>query len=86
MLLRRSKDPVSPIKIFAGCKLNIKKPRHAPHKTEPSTAISGMLYFIAITERHAIIIIEIEAPSPSIPSVRLTAFVPASITKIANGM
>lgn len=66
--------------------MKIKNPRHAPHNTEPIVAISVTLYFAAITERHAIIIIDIDAPSPSIPSVKLIAFVAASITNITNGI
>lgn len=77
---------MSPMNIFAGCKLNIKNPKHAPHSTHPKTVISSTPYFAAITERHAMIIIEIDAPNPSIPSVRFTAFVAASIAKIANGI
>ncbi len=77
---------MSPIKIFAGCKLNIKNPRHAPQREHPIITISCTPCFAAITERHAIIIIEIEAPNPSIPSVKFTAFVAASITNIANGI
>ena len=84
--LRSSSEPVSPINIFAGCRLNIKKPKHAPHSTHPKTVISSIPYFAAITDRHAMIIIEIDAPSPSIPSVRFIAFVAASITNIANGI
>lgn len=84
--LRRSKDPVSPINIFAGCKLNIKNPKQAPHKIDPKSEISNISYLTAITVRQAIIIIDIEAPSPSIPSVKFTAFVAASITKITNGI
>ena len=86
LLLRRRSEPVSPINIFAGCKLNIKNPKHAPHNTQPRTVISSIPYLAAITERHAIIIIDMDAPNPSIPSVRFTAFVAASITNIANGI
>lgn len=66
--------------------MKIKNPRHAPHNTQPIVAISSTLYLAAITERHAIIIIEIDAPSPSIPSVKLIAFVAASITNITKGI
>lgn len=86
LLLRKSSEPVSPMNIFAGCRLNIKNPKHAPHSTQPKTVISNTPYFAAITDRQAIIIIEIDAPSPSIPSVKFTAFVAANITNIANGI
>lgn len=86
LLLRRRSEPVSPMNIFAGCRLNIKNPKHAPHSTQPNTVISSMPYLAAMTDRHAIIIIEMDAPNPSIPSVRFTAFVAASITNIANGI
>ena len=74
------------MKIFAGCKLNIKNPKHAPHKLNPKTAISYFPYFIAITERQAIIIIDILLARPSIPSVKLTALVVPSITNIIKGI
>lgn len=62
LLLQEEASRVSPINIFAGCKLNIKNPKQAPQRSAPSTVISTTLYFAEITERHAIIIIEVEAP------------------------
>ena len=41
---------------------------------------------MAITVRHVVIIAATLALKPSIPSVKLTAFVVANITKIANGI
>lgn len=78
-------EPVSPINIFAGCKLNIKNPRHAPQSVSPIKAISYTPLFIAIIDNAAIIIIETLLANPSIPSVKFTAFVAASITNIING-
>lgn len=86
MHLRSKSEPVSPINILAGCKLNIKNPKQAPQRVHPITTISVIPCFAASTERHAIIIIDMEAPSPSIPSVKFIALVAASITKIAKGI
>lgn len=79
-------EPVSPINTFAGCKLNIKKPKHAPINIVPNIVISFTPNIIPITVRHVIIIVVTLVESPSIPSVKLTAFVVANITTTANGI
>ena len=84
--LRNNREPVSPINTFAGCKLNIKKPRTEPITMLPNIEISVKLYCIPIIVKQVIIIAETLDESPSIPSVKFTAFVVASITKIAKGI
>ena len=79
-------EPVSPINTCAVFKLNIKNPKHAPIIMLPNTTISFTSKMIATTVRHVVIIAAILVLNPSIPSVKLTAFVVASITKIANGI
>ena len=82
----KNNEPVSPIKILAGCKLNIKNPNTAPITTLPKITTSEVPFIIAIAVKHAIIIHDTDDDNPSIPSVKLIAFVVASITKIANGI
>ena len=77
---------MSPINTFAVFRLNIKNPKHAPIIILPKTVISFTSSIIAITVKHAVIIAETDVLSPSIPSVRFTAFVVASITNITNGI
>ena len=67
-------------------RLNIKKPKHAPTIMLPNTTISLTSKIIAITVKQVVIIAETLVLSPSIPSVKFTAFVVPSITKIANGI
>lgn len=85
LLLRSKSDPVSPINTLAVFKLNIKNPKHAPTIILPNTIISLISNIIAITVKHVVIIADILVLSPSIPSVKLTAFVVPSITNITNG-
>ena len=82
----KSSEPVSPINTFAGCKLNIKKPKIVPITTLPNTDISGCPNNIPIIVKQVIIIALTLDAKPSIPSVRLIAFVVAKITTIANGI
>ena len=84
--LRNNREPVSPINTFAGCKLNIKKPSTEPITMLPNIEISVKLYCIPIIVKQVIIIAETLDESPSIPSVKLTAFVVAKITIMANGI
>ena len=74
------------MKTFAGCKLNIKKPNTVPITTLPKIATSFTSNKIPIIVKQVMIIAHTLEESPSIPSVKLTAFVVASITRIANGM
>ena len=46
--LRNNREPVSPINTFAGCKLNIKKPRTEPITMLPNIEISVKLYCIPL--------------------------------------
>ena len=86
LFLRNSKEPVSPIITLAVCKLNSKNPKHDPTTTLPNTVTSFTSNMIATTVIKVIIIALMLLASPSTPSVKFTAFVVASITKIANGM
>ena len=87
ILLRPSNsDPVSPINTFAVFKLKIKNPKHAPIIILPKTTISFTSSIIAITVKHVVIIAETLVLSPSIPSVKLTAFVVPNITNMTNGI
>ena len=75
LLLRNNSEPVSPINTFAVFKLNIKNPKHAPIIMLPKTIISFTSNIIAITVKHVVIIADTDVLSPSIPSVKFTAFV-----------
>lgn len=86
LLHRSNNEPVSPIKTFAVFKLNIKNPKHAPTIILPNTTISFISKIIAITVKHVVIIADIEVLRPSIPSVKLIAFVVPNITNITNGI
>lgn len=79
-------EPVSPINIFAGFKLNNKNPKHVPIVILPNTTISFILNIIPITVRQVNISAVTLVASPSIPSVRFTAFDVPSNTSIANGI
>ena len=86
-LLPRSKsEPVSPIKTFAGCKLNIKNPSVAPITILPNTEISACPCIIPMIVKQVTIIALTLEERPSIPSVKFIAFVVASITTIAKGI
>ena len=67
-------------------KLNIKNPKHAPTIILPNTTISFTSKIIAITVKQVVIIAATLVLSPSIPSVKFTAFVVPNITKMANGI
>ena len=74
------------VNTLAGCRLNIKNPITAPITMLPNKEASGTAFICAITVKHVIIIAETLDDNPSIPSVKFTAFVVASITKIAKGI
>lgn len=82
----KNSDPVSPIKIFAGCILKIKNPNTAPITIAPKIPSSYTPNFKAIIVKHVIIIVHTLDDNPSIPSVKFTAFVVPKITIIANGI
>ena len=64
----RKVEPVSPINIFAGCKLNIKNAKLHPHTIVPNIIISFTSKITPITVKHATIIVVTLVASPSIPS------------------
>ena len=77
---------LSPEMINQAIRKNIKNARFAPQTILPSSTTSFTPSLIPIIVRVAIIIVVILVAKPSIPSVRFTAFVVPSITKIANGI
>ena len=82
----KNSEPVSPINTLAGYMLNIKNANTAPITIAPNTIISFTSNIVEITVKHVIIIVHTLDDNPSIPSVKLTAFVVASITNIASGI
>ena len=86
MIPPKRREPVSPINTFAGCKLKTKNAKFVPHTILPNNTTSFTLYFIPITVRQAITMVVTLVANPSIPSVKLTAFVVPSITKITKGI
>ena len=66
--------------------LNIKNPNTAPITIEPNIDTSCTPFMFAITVKQVIIIAETLEDKPSIPSVKLIAFVVPNITTIANGI
>lgn len=79
-------EPVSPINIFAGFKLNNKNPKQVPITILPNTTISFISNIIPITVKQVKIIAVTLVANPSIPSVRLIALEVASNTSIPNGI
>ena len=71
-----NKAPESPIKIFAGLKLNVKNANIEPAKINAINAVIGCAGVIATaTKANAIESTVITEPaSPSTPSIKLTAF------------
>ena len=66
--------------------VNIKNAKLHPHTIVPKIITSLILNITPITVKQAIIIVVTLVANPSIPSVKLTAFVVASITIIAKGI
>ena len=81
----RNSEPVSPINIFAGLKLNGKKPI-APPASATRRIVDVISFDIyAIKERVMADIAEIPAASPSSPSIKLTVFVIPTIQNTVSG-
>ena len=68
-------EPVSPINIFAGLKLNGKNPKHEPISAIPKIAIEYSPTLIDINTSDIDIIADTPAANPSRPSIKFTAFV-----------
>ena len=66
--------------------MNNKNARHIPIKLAPKTTNSFTPNVTPITVKHVKIIVVTDVLNPSIPSVKLIAFVVASITNIVNGI
>lgn len=78
-------EPVSPIKVLAGLKLNGKKPANAPaNAVIMIIAINGDSFKEKIINNEIQDIIVIPEDSPSNPSIRLMAFVIPTIHPIVN--
>lgn len=78
-------EPVSPIKVLAGLKLNGKKPTIAPPNAAINkTAISGDLLRVKIINKEKQEIKVIPEDKPSKPSIRLIAFVIPIIQQIVS--
>jgi len=82
----RNKAPVSPIKIFAGLKLKIRKPNVLAKRIDPIITTNGLGIKIAIMEMVINAMEETPAAKPSNPSIKLIAFVIPTIHKIVIGI
>jgi hypothetical protein len=82
----KNRLPQSPIKIFAGLKLNFKKPRVDPAIIEEIKATKGRLFWRAYMNIQLEETKEIPLESPSILSRILTALVMPTIQKTVKGM
>ena len=82
----RKFDPVSPINVFAGEKLNGKNPTSAPASAVIKTIdTSGEPFKTNITNNDTADMTEIPAANPSKPSIRLMQFIIDTINIIVNG-
>ena len=79
----KKREPVSPMKIFAGCLLKIKNETKIPTRIELKKAITLSLNKKSATKENIHATLNpTELASPSIPSVKLTAFTnPHSVKK-----
>ena len=80
------REPVSPINTLAGWILNIRNPKTAPMTILANIDTSYNCKLIPIIAKQVIIIAHTLDDKPSIPSVKLTAFVAPNMTRIANGI
>ena len=69
-----AREPVSPIKIFAGFLLNNKKPNSAPTIAKQNTNTGKLFSLYANSANVLVVIIVTLVASPSSSSVKLTAF------------
>ncbi len=79
-------EPVSPINIFAGVILNLKKPMIAPTIASETAANSYCLIYINNAANVPLVIIPVVAASPSIPSIKLKALTTNKMIKIDNAV
>ena len=78
-------EPVSPINVFAGAKLNGKNPTNAPaNAVINKIEISGEPFKTNIINNDTADMTEIPADSPSKPSIKLMAFVTPTIHPIVK--
>jgi hypothetical protein len=82
----KNRLPLSPMKIFAGLKLYIRKPRDPPDIIAANMATKMRLPWRAYMNIHIEEIKEIPLESPSILSRILKALVIPTIHRIVNGM
>lgn len=83
----KNKEPVSPIKIFAGCKLKIKNPSIEPKIDELKKVIALLFSMNNPTKTNKMPTLNVkEDASPSKPSLRFTALTkPHRIKKSSLG-
>lgn len=81
----RKKLPESPMNIFAGGKLNIKKPRHAPINVIETLIVAKSFIVNKKREITNKDIIDIPEDKPSRLSIRFTALIIPENHKIVNG-
>ncbi len=71
----RNIEPVSPIKTFAGCRFQTRKPRQAPARAMANMEYSHSPIAAQSITKESPAITVTEPQSPSTPSVRFTALV-----------
>ena len=78
-------EPTSPIKVFAGLKLNGRNPTKEPSNAVINKmAISGEPFNVNIINNETLEIIAIPEDNPSNPSIKLIAFVTPTIQQIVK--
>jgi hypothetical protein len=79
------KEPLSPIKIFAGYQLNNRNERSVTIKNEESEISNSSLNCKPTAKKVPSITIDIVDANPSNPSIKFNAFVNPAIAKNVNG-
>ena len=80
----KNKEPVSPIKTFAGLKFHTKKPMQPPATQTDSKLIPTVLMTVPISIKNNATKNVTDVFKPSMPSVKLTAFTIPTITIAAK--
>ncbi len=78
-------DPLSPINIFAGFQLKNKNARSVTVKNEDNEISNSSPFSIPIAKKVTNITMDIDAASPSSPSIRFKAFVYPAMAKKVKG-
>ena len=85
MTIPRAKEPLSPMKTFAGCQLKSKKANSATVKNDEREISNVSPFSIPMAKKVTNITIEIDAANPSSPSIRFSALVYPAIAKNVKG-